>query len=333
MPELQRLVSTLVLTTVAVAAQDDAEARVQAWMRSDHTDQALLESAAKAVLQAGEPGLDLVARELATRDEADRRRRIAIDSLLSKVVLDFIEDAYDTRLFYAGQFDALRRLQPEVGRFLVSLIVDTPDWYPDDLRPTLVSALRDVYPAPPSPRVLDELAAIARNRELESEALRRELSFALAQWGRRELVEGRIEELIRNAGKRQSADELSFVRDLAYLYYQCRDFGEASRFWEDYLEGLRANEDEASVSDLYNAACAMSLAGRVEGALQAVETCAERLAERERHEVPDWLTAEFFDSDPDLRTIRSLPRFAAARKRAFGEVEPPPEREDEADPK
>jgi hypothetical protein len=90
---------------------------------------------------------------------------------------------------YAGQFDALKRLQRYVGRFLFLLLTDTPDWFPGSMRPSVIPALRDPYPESPGDDMLERVRRIAEDADLESHVLRESLGVALAQWGLTGLVE------------------------------------------------------------------------------------------------------------------------------------------------
>ncbi|MBK8980542.1 MAG: hypothetical protein IPM29_31960 [Planctomycetes bacterium] len=303
-------------------AQDPLRAAREAtaaWLASDLADQTLLDRAVGAVVAAGEPGLRLVAGALAElRPESPRERRAAIDTLVSNAILKILDERSSSGMVFAGQYDDLRVLQPASGRFLTMLVLDTPDWFPDDLRALVVPALRDVYPGSPGDGALARFAEIVEDEDFEAQALREALTYALAQWGRRSYVQARIDELTSHAGEGRNGDELHFVRLLAFLHYQLRDYATAAATWERFLNGCRAIEQRASPADEYNAACSLALAGRTDDALAAIERCAAGIAAGQ-DDSPQPLSRTMFDTDPDLRAIRPHERFAAAVRTAFGE--------------
>ena len=124
---------------VTPTAQDPAAA-IREWVRSDHSDEALREAATKAVLDAGDAGLRALAETVRRTRPDQRDRRIGVESLVATVVVGILERAHDSGMRFAGQYDRLRALQPYAGTFLVQLVVDTPDWFPDDMRALVVPA-------------------------------------------------------------------------------------------------------------------------------------------------------------------------------------------------
>ncbi len=322
---MHRVLGAVIVATTLLAGRSPAqkpdeppayERAMNTWLTSDHADRALLDRAVKAVLDAGTPGYRALAKVMHDTPATDRERRIGVDSLLSNVILGVLEQAKKSDLIYAGQFDDLRVLQPEAGRFLASLVIDTPPWFPEDERAAVVPALRDVYPDGPSSAVINAMAEIARDDRFEAEELRIAVSYALAQWGRREFVESHIHELEQNAGEGKTSDELWFVRELAGVYYRLRDYAHAADLWQKYLDGTRALGSRPSALDLYNAACNLSRAGRVEPALGAVEGCCQRIADHDL-DTSQKFSRKMFETDPDLRAIRVRPRFAAAVDKTF----------------
>ena len=297
---------------------ETARVAIDRWVRSDLDDRGVLDAAVEAILAAGKPGLELVAKEIDRTRQEDRKRLMAVDSLTTSTVIGFVQKATESGMIFAGQYDDLRVLQPAAGRFLLGLVVDTPDWFPDDMRPQIVPALRDVFPTGPSPEMLDRLTEICADEEFETEALRVQLGYALAQWGRRRFVQARLEELETNAGRGQTSDELYFVRELARLHYQLRDYPRAADRWQRFLAGTRALGTDPRALDLYDAACCAALAGRADAGLDAVEACLKAVAAG-RTDSTQEITREMFETDPDLRLLRSLPRFQKAVKAAFGD--------------
>lgn len=288
------------------------------WIRSAHDDRKLLDECAAALLDAGEPGLRALHLELTTLKAEDRDRRIAIETLLSTTVLASLEREANRGMRFAGQFDHLRTLQPYAGNFLLNLMLQTPSWFPSDQRVLVVPPLRDVFQKPPEASTLHRLEEMAKDEDFESEELREALSLALAQWGRRDLVKKRLDTYTENAGDGKTADELHFVRALAKLEYELREYPEAAAWWERFITGTVALGDRVAAIDEYDAACSYSLAARGDDALAALERCAALVADG-KVDSSAVITREMFENDPDLRAVRGHERFAAAMTKAFGE--------------
>lgn len=312
------LFSTAMLLATAAAQGDRTEPAcaelVSRWVDSDHTDSDLLDRTVTAVLDDGRPGFAHVAARL--RAATERRPRAAVESLITRIALGYLNREGESGLVYAGQFESLDPLMPQVGTFFLNLVVATPPWFPSNMRAGVVPALRDLFPKGPGEDDLAALRAIADNREFEPEDLRVALGYALYQWGQRDIVERRVTELTRSAGERSTADELFFVRELAVLRYLVRDFAAAADTWVEFLRSTEALDDTPSALDYYNATCNLSLAGRIPQALAELERCATSLATRPQESSVE-LTREMFAKDPDLRAIRSTKRFEALVERAF----------------
>jgi tetratricopeptide (TPR) repeat protein len=181
----------------------------------------------------------------------------------------------------------------------------------------VVPALRDVYPDGPDRDAVRRLREVALDVDYEAQALREALAYALAQWGQRDLVQGRIDELTENVGDGSDTDELHFVRELADVHYELREYRVAAALWQRFVDGMQALDAPVSALDWYNVACVSALAGRTDAALAAIERCAALLAVG-KNDSTTAITRSMFETDPDLRSIRGTERFAAATARAFG---------------
>ncbi|MEY2980730.1 MAG: hypothetical protein ACO4CT_00655 [Planctomycetota bacterium] len=298
------------------ATTQDPAAAIRAWVRSDHTDEALRDAATKAVLDAGDAGLRALADTVRRTRPDQRDRRIGVESLVATVVVGVLERAHDSGMRFAGQHNRLRALQPYAGTFLVQLVVDTPDWFPDDMRALVVPALRDVYPRGPEPGARTQLRAVAEDEDFESQALRDALAYAFAQWGERDLVQPRLDEYGENAGNGADTDELFFVRALAVIHYELREYAEAAKLWQRFTAGMDGLEAPIGALDHYNAACSLALAGEAEAALAALERCADLVAAG-KVDSRAAITERMFETDPDLGSIRAQERFGRAMKKAF----------------
>jgi hypothetical protein len=298
-------------------AQDPAAA-IRAWVESDHEDQELLDRTVALCLDAGDPGMRALAEAVRETRPEQRQRRIGVESLVTGVVVEALRRGSESGMRYAGQYAGLRPLMPSAGTFLLSLVLDTPDWFPDDMRALVVPALRDVYPKGPERAAILRLREVAEDSDFEAQPLREALTYALAQWGERDLVAGRLAELNENAGEGRDTDELHFVRELAEVHYELRDYPAAAKHWQRYLHGMRTLELEPNALEFYNAACALALAAEIEAALDALTSCAALVAAG-KIDTATPITRSMFETDPDLRAIRGQERFAAATKKAFGD--------------
>lgn len=315
-----RLVVSLAALLGALPAQEttpqDPAVAIRAWIRSDHTDESLREAATKAVLDSGDTGLRALADAVRRTRPDQRDRRIGVESLVATVVVGILERAQDSGMRFAGQYDRLRALQPYAGTFLVQLVVDTPDWFPDDMRALVVPALRDVYPRGPEPGARTQLRTVAEDEEFESQALRDALAYAFAQWGERDLVQPRIDEYRENAGEGTDTDELFFVRALAFVHYELREYEEAGKLWLRFTSGMEELDAPVGAMDHYNAACTLARAGQTGSALAAIERCADLVAAG-KVDSRAAITERMFETDPDLQSIRAEARFSGAKARAF----------------
>lgn len=303
-----------------VSAQDQKEhvLRMRAWLDSEHTDRALLDRAATALVDAAKPGFADLRTELSSVDANDRNRRLALESLLQATVLQFVQAGLGASFRYAGQYAELRALEPHASALLLRLVIEPSDWFPPDQRGGLLPALRDILESPPADDILDRLEGMAADEDFEAEAFRYELMLAVAQWGRRKVVQKRLDVLVELAGRRQSAEELGICRTLAQLHYDLREYKTASTWWNQYQKGKAKLDDPPNAMDEYNIACCNALAGRVDLALAAIERCADAVRSGRNDSVAP-VTGKMFDEDPDLRSIRDHERFRTARKHGFGD--------------
>lgn len=282
---------------------------VTTWLASDHGDDGLMAQASEAILDRGKKGLRyLAALHADSNPEADRFRHRALQSLISSVSIDFLQREVDRGMVYAGQFDPLATLQPLVGELFLDLVLATPDWFPENLRSMVVPALRDLYPQGPDRASLRALQRIAEDDDFETQALRTVLTYALAQWGERDLIATQIARLRENAGTGENEDQLVFILQLGRLHYELREYSLAAEFWTGYLRKMEALAITPVPFAYYNAACALCLSGKQEAAFGELERCAVLL--RSPHiDSSAKIERRLFDQDPELRTIRSTRRF------------------------
>lgn len=332
-----------VLVTASGAAQERpaeepppspaaVKAAIDAALELPQRDQPV-EAAVKIVLAAGLPVLRDLGDRLRTAQaaeaqapaDADRGAFHALRNLVQKVAIGFVKRAVDSEMFFAGQYDDLGVLQPYVGPFFFELVIDTPPWFHDDHRPWIVRALRDLYPKSVDDGLLRALRQIADDREFESEALREALTYALAQWGDRELLERRLQSVREQLGSGDAEDRGAALQREANLHYMARDYGKAARIQRHFLRSAEKEGLRLTPEDYYNAACSLCLSGDAEAAFAELERCVDLM--RSGHvDASLQLKRTLFETDRDIAALRDSDRFRALVERAFGKLEPSPKK-------
>jgi hypothetical protein len=157
--------------------------------------------------------------------------------------------------------------------------------------------------------------------DFEPDRLRTELAYALAQWGDRSLVDKRIQMLEQKiaAGTAEKAtqtaieDRVKAEQELAEVHYQIRDYAKSAELYARYLRDSEKHKLNPTASDYYNAACNLSLAGDVEGALAELERCFAAVANdpsgRDNFR-------QMMEKDHDLKNARGSSRFKSIREAA-----------------
>ena len=302
------------------AVSDATRKAIDAWIeepvRIETRDEAV-----EAVLDEGQPALAYLGKLLRSVQRVDpqspdARRQRALESLTTAVALDFIERVQKSGMFYAGQYDDLRVLQPHVGNLYLNLLLATPDWFAEQRRVLLVPALRDLYPASPGEGVLRDVRDAAENEELESWALRLGLFCALAQWGDRELIDRHLTTLRKRASELDAEDRLEIDRSLAQTHHLLRDYVSAARSYRQLLRSAEAQKIQLRPEDYYNTACNLSRNGDLEAALDELAACVA-LMRSGTVDPSQMLKRDLFDRDPELDNVRKTKRFGELVAAAF----------------
>jgi hypothetical protein len=301
------------------AAGGEPPAAVAAWLASDQVDEALLDKATAALLDR-EDGMALLGARLrpalATPAAKETKGLIA---LATRTVLGFLDRAQKSGMVFRGQYDPLQALQPYAGDLLFRLLLDSPDWFPHTHRSTLVPAIRDLQKGAPDAARLAAVLEIAGNVDLEPAVLRTALSCLLWQWGRKELLAARFDELRRASAEGDAEDRIGALRELARLQYEVADYERATATHAALVVLADHAHLRLQPSDWYWGACWFALKGDCDRGLQALDRCAELQAAAdvdESHKLP----RKLFESDPELARLRADPRFARVLERAFPEA-------------
>ena len=318
----------LVLAAASAAmaqGQDDgklvaAREALGKWLASDLADTTVLDRAVTAILAAGAPALDEVgdrARRAKLADDLPAGR--ALDAVITHVVIGFLKRETESGMIFAGQYDALRGLQPYAGKLLLRLLVDTPDWFSQQERHLLVFPLRDVFVQSPGEDVCKQLHEIAVDEDYEPEPLRQNLAFALAQWGDRGLIDARIARVTKDADADGIRDDrrAALRYELADIYYTLREYERAAQIHVEMLRRAEASGTRLTPLNYYNAACCLARAGEGQAALDELQRAAI-LMRSGRVDPSQMLERKLFERDPDLASVRGSAPFAKIVETAFG---------------
>ncbi|MEZ5966542.1 MAG: hypothetical protein R3F56_22085 [Planctomycetota bacterium] len=326
-PNPARLTGTLTLLllgTIPAQQPDDAglvaaRRALDAWLASDQTDRGQLDQVVSAALAAGTEAIDHIGeRARAARKADDPRLGRGLDAVITHMTVAFLKRETESGITFAGQYEPLRGLQPFVGKLLLRLLVDTPDWFSQQERHLLVFPLRDVYPQSPGADVCKQLHEIAADEDYEPEPVRQNLAFALAQWGDRSFIDARIARVEKEASQEGlGADRRAALRyELADIHYTLRDYARAAGIHVDLLRRAEATDTPLVPVNYYNAACCLARAGQGEAALDELQRAA-RLMRDGNVDPSQMLEKKLFEGDPDLASVRGSERFAKIVAEAF----------------
>jgi tetratricopeptide (TPR) repeat protein len=296
---------------------DHVKVLLERWLDKEQRSESLRSEVVEAIAAVGARAMRHLAGEAArARDGEDRSRARALDSVICHVGLHWLDRVKKSKMIYAGQYSPLAELQPTVGDFYLMLVINTPQWFPDNRRIEVVPAIRDLYPKSPGDAVQEQIKQIARNEDIEPLNLRAALKYALAQWGDRSLVKERINELTREAQSQDSETSMLALKALADVHYQIRDYLTAARMHTEFLAKAEAEDYYRVPADYYNAACCMSLSGNVHSALDLLDRCL-KLNNSDRVDESVRLHRDLFDHDPEIRAVRKTKRFRELVSAAF----------------
>ncbi len=246
----------------------------------------------------------------------DPARRKAIEQAERDFALAFLKLQRATNITFRGQHEPLAMLQPRVGEFFFTLLLEPPDWFPTTQRIELVPALRDLQPRIPAAARVDAIVRLADDERREPEPLRRALAALLWQWDLKEQGQREIARLTAETADGAADDRLAALLALADFHNQLREHKAAAATYRAAMVLAKASKLTLKPLTWYSAACVHALAGDVERGLAAVEQCATLLASPDL-DISLRLQRAMFDTDPELAALRGDPRFAAALQRAF----------------
>lgn len=306
----------------ALVAQQDAVhdyVLVERWLSSDQADREAMDAAVKELLADAPPGLAWLGTEL--RRAGPRERSKGLATLVSPVTLEFLRRQQSSGVRFAGQFDALRPMQPQVGEFLFGLLLDTPQWYPHSHRTRLVPALRDLQPTSPGEPLVGRVIAIVENQAIEPEPLRVALAALLWQWGVTRFAQERIDVLVAQSAEGDAEDRIRVLLELAEVQYELRDYTSAAATHRSVQAMAKTARASLKPIDYYQSACNHALIGDLDRAFDSLDRCAA-LQASPTVDSSLKLGRRLFEIDPEIESLRRDPRFAAILTKAFPAVPP-----------
>ncbi len=223
-----------------------------------------------------------------------------------------------TNALYAGQYAALRTVDPDPVPQLREWVLEAPDRVTDEdaFRQACVRALRDVIEGEAPEEVIKTLRGVIED-EFEAPAMRSAATDALAQLGDRTFVDKMIAELEPVAAGDDVKRKAAAWMQLADIYYNLRDYAKSA---EAYGKLLALHEDgEVDLTKAgqnvptlyYNSACSLALAGDKEAAFARLTKALEVAAHARG------LSRSLLDSDMDIASLREDPRFAELMAKHF----------------
>lgn len=241
-------------------------------------------------------------------------------AIFARCLVLTIRRKMETNAVYAGQYDELRDFQPEAGELLLRWAAAAPKDVAraDEFSLAALRAVRDVVPPEQATdafkAALREIAAKAqhvRNRPLFVGA-----ACALQQYGDTALFDQMKALVDKQLESDKEEERIGAFSTLADLCYQARQYETAAGHYKTAVELLQkmTPAPEGLATTVYNAACSLSLALKVDESLQYLEKALEIGAKTRS------VSKAMIDVDHDLNNLRADPRFAALMEKYFGKA-------------
>ncbi len=234
----------------------------------------------------------------------------------STALMNYIRAQIESGAVYAGQYANLRKLEWETSDLLGVWLVKAPEGVSgkEAYRNACLQAVRDIFDEEVPEELLEILQRIATD-DLEEDDIRSNSAYALAQFGRRELVDGMVEkaeEYTRGTSARQRAGGWQMLAD---IHYNLRSYKDAAKAFSEMIALIESGEVRLAggMSTLYyNSACATALAGLQDDAFILLEKSLE-VGLRDG----EMLARRLLETDMDMASLRKDERFAALLKKYF----------------
>ncbi|MGB3965631.1 MAG: hypothetical protein WBO45_02800, partial [Planctomycetota bacterium] len=224
----------------------------------------------------------------------------------------------ETNAIFAGQYADLREFAPDAIDVLLGWVKDPPREaaQPDQFRSACVRALRDIVPPDGATDALRNglKAGIGKAQQARNEDLMLTLICALHQFGEPAAFDQLKAEGEKMAASDKDEEKAGGLNTLANLHYQARQYTEAAAAYTALIAILEKQPQQAQglPTMIYNAACSLSLAGKLDDAFAMLEK-ALVAGQKERG-----LSKAMIDSDHDMNNLRADARFGKLMEQYFG---------------
>jgi tetratricopeptide (TPR) repeat protein len=315
----------LILTAAGLAAQPQIQAQqrarkaISSWIAAHKDDrEALIARTVTSIDGAGKSGIaELAAARNAARKANDKKRLLAVQSLIGHLGIRWFDKVEKSKLVFAGQYNDLQPLMPDIGDYYFTLLVQTPEWFSINERIKVIPALRDLYPKGPDDVTLDRVEMMATD-EKEPAHLRVGLAYAMAQWGHRKLIKSKIHALQKKSRGDNEEIAIFALRDLSEIYYKIRDYSVAAVSYREFIERSEKADEYLVPVHYYNAACCMCLSGDRRSAMEYLRRCL-KLNNSSKVDSSVRMVRSQFENDPEIALVRSAKGFKELMDTAFGE--------------
>lgn len=303
-------------TPAIPSAPPDPTAAAAAWLATDQTDRAARDAAVLALLRQPEVGARWLANELrlATEQPDEPRSKGAV-GLHAQFVLGYLQKQRETDMTFVGQYDLLAQLEPRTGELLFRLLLETPDWYPLTFRIHLVAPLRDLHRKAPAGDRVDAMLQLVDDAN-EPENLRRAAAAALWQWNVKDPAKRIVAGLQQAIAECDAEERVQSTLLLADYWCLLREYKLSASAHRSAQALAKSTNSKLLPIHWYSAGCVHALLGEVDLGLAALEECARLLAAPEL-DASLRLPRSLFELDPELKSLRGDPRFAALVGKAF----------------
>jgi len=239
-------------------------------------------------------------------------------AILARCLLATLRQRLATNALFAGQYADCAAFKPEAIDVLLGWVKDPPReaTQPDTFRAGCVRALRDIVGDGEATDALRTglQAGIAGAQRAQNEELFLTLVCALQQFGASEpfdKIKADVEKQVSSDKPEQRAAALS---TLANLHYQARQYEQAAAAYTSLVELVEKQPQppQGMPTIVYNAACSLSLAGKLDQGFAMLEK-ALQLGQKDRS-----LPKAMIDSDHDMNNLRADARFQALMERYYG---------------
>lgn len=308
--------ATVAVAQVPAAKVAVAKAAFETWAKGSVEDrEATIKGTVKKLMAAGNPGLAWLSQALRKSDDNKRTDRLLV--MVEQVAHRWLIKVEKSEMVYAGQFDDLKVLMPEIGDFYLRLLTKTPQWFPYNERVKVVAPIRDLYPKGPDKIRREAILDMAQDDE-EPQSLKVLLAQALAQWGDRKLIKKKLQALQVKARDKDEETAILGLAELAQTYYDIRDYQTAAISHREHITKAEKADYYLAPVNYYNAACCMCLSGDKRSAWDYLLKCLE-LNDSPRIDSSMRLKRKLFDGDPEIRLLRKDKRFKPLLDKAFAD--------------